>query len=163
MVDGNPRRLCGPYSPLGEGRGQSGLLANRSRRRFGTNVKLCCEVIGPTSTLNDYLNTVFNDVVSQCVGTAETMPFHRPQGKSFNLLKSHALQERNMLFVDLPVKQKIHCIHLPCMIVRRALNAISDRNLICFVSFKEQKITEWKKYFKRPKLTLSRLKSIAQQ
>ena len=38
-------------------------LANRFRIRFGTNPKLLCGVIGPISTPNNYLNTVFDDVV----------------------------------------------------------------------------------------------------
>ena len=46
------------------GRVISGRLANRSgRSRFGTNTKLLCGVIGPISTPNDYLNTVFDDGV----------------------------------------------------------------------------------------------------
>ena len=44
-----------------------------------------------------------------CAGAAETMtmPSHGPHGKSSNLLvKSLSFQERNMLFVDRPVKEK---------------------------------------------------------
>jgi len=44
-------------------------------------------------------------------GAAETMPSHGPHGKSLKLVailslhvKSISLQERNMLFVDHPVK-----------------------------------------------------------
>ena len=42
--------------------------------RFGTNTKLSRAVTGPISTRNDYLNTVFDDVVSLrgIYGAAET-------------------------------------------------------------------------------------------
>ena len=68
MADGSPRRRCGSHSPCnggdccGEGTGHAGRLANR----FGTNTKLLRGVIGPIATPNDYLNTVFDDVISLC-------------------------------------------------------------------------------------------------
>ena len=44
-------------------RGGEGHLANRLGSWFGMNTKLLHGVIGPIFTLNDYLNTVFDNVV----------------------------------------------------------------------------------------------------
>ena len=44
----------------------SGRLANRFGISFRKNTKLLLGVIGPISMPNDYLNTVFHDVVSLC-------------------------------------------------------------------------------------------------
>ena len=41
-------------------------LANRFGSRFGTNTKLLRGVFSPIFTLNDFLNTVVDDVVSLC-------------------------------------------------------------------------------------------------
>ena len=58
-------RSMGPIF-TGRGRVTPGRLANRFRSRFGTNTTLLRGVIGPISTSNDCLNTVFNDVFSLC-------------------------------------------------------------------------------------------------
>ena len=39
------------------------VISSRLANRFGRNTKLLCGVIGPISTPNNYLNTVFDDVV----------------------------------------------------------------------------------------------------
>ena len=52
---------------FGEGTGISGrCLTNRFGSRFGTSTKLFRGVIGPISTPNDYLNAVFDDIISLC-------------------------------------------------------------------------------------------------
>ena len=73
--------------------------------------------------VNDYLNTVFDDVISLCGScrnnTLPRSPLEKLQLVAILslLVKSRSFQERNMLFVDRPVKYK-H-IHLP-MVVGRA-------------------------------------------
>ena len=70
MADRNPRRLCMSHSPfngadfVGRERVISGHPANRFGSGFGLNTKLLQKIIDPISVPNDYLNTVFNDVVS---------------------------------------------------------------------------------------------------
>lgn len=72
MTDRNPRRLCMSHSSFSGadfvGRRQviSGHPANRFGSGCGSNTKLLHEVIDPISVLNDYLNIVFDDVVSLC-------------------------------------------------------------------------------------------------
>ena len=67
-----PEGFARPIPPFneadfaGRGRVTPGRLANRFRSRFGTNTTLLRGVIGPISTPNDCLNTVFNDVFSLC-------------------------------------------------------------------------------------------------
>ena len=65
----------------------SGRLANRFGSRFWKNPKLLRGVIGPISTPNDYLNTVFNDidVISLCESCRNNA--HGPDRKSLNLLQ----------------------------------------------------------------------------
>ena len=65
----------------------SGRLANRFGSRFWKNPKLLRGVIGPISTPNDYLNTVFNDidVISLCESCRNNS--HGPHRKSLNLLQ----------------------------------------------------------------------------
>ena len=92
MADGAPRKLCVSYPRFngtdfaGKERVISALLVDRFGSPFGTNTNLLRGVIGPISTRNCYLHTVFDDVVS-LRGSYKTMPFHGPQGKSFNLLQ----------------------------------------------------------------------------
>ena len=64
-----------------------GRLANRFGSRFWKNPKLLRGVIGPISTPNDYLNTVFNDidVISLCESCRNNA--HGPHRKSLNLLQ----------------------------------------------------------------------------
>ena len=67
-----PEGFARPIPPFngadfaGRGRVTPGRLANRFRSRFGTNTTLLRGVIGPISTPNDCLNTIFNDVFSLC-------------------------------------------------------------------------------------------------
>ena len=71
-ADGSPRRRYVSHSLFnradfcGEGTGISGRLTNRFGSRFGTSTKLFRGVIGPISTPSDYLNAVFNDIISLC-------------------------------------------------------------------------------------------------
>ena len=71
-ADGSPRRRYVSHSLFnradfcGEGTGISGRLTNRFGSRFGTSTELFREVIGPISTPNDYLNAVFDDIISLC-------------------------------------------------------------------------------------------------
>ena len=70
IADRNPRRLCVSHSPFNGadfvGRGQviSGHPANRFGSGFGSNTKLLHKIIDPISVPNDYLNAVFDDVIS---------------------------------------------------------------------------------------------------
>ena len=72
MVDRTPRRLCIFYSSFigsnfcREGTGHFRLSGKQIWKSIWTNTKLLQGVIGPVSTPNDSLNTVFNDVVSLC-------------------------------------------------------------------------------------------------
>ena len=72
MVDGTPRRLCISYSSFigsnfcSKGTGHFRLSGEQIWKLIWTNTKLLQGVIDPISTPNDYLNTVFNDVVSLC-------------------------------------------------------------------------------------------------
>ena len=65
----------------------SGRLANRFESRFWKNPKLLRGVIGPISTPNDYLNTVFHDidVISLCESCRNNA--HGPLKRSLNLLQ----------------------------------------------------------------------------
>ena len=71
-ADGSPRRRYVSHSLFnradfcGEATGISGRLTNRFGSRFGTSTKLFRGVIGPISTPNDYLNAVFDDIISLC-------------------------------------------------------------------------------------------------
>ena len=70
----------------GEGTGNLGGLANQLGRRFGANTKLVRGVIGPKSTSNNYLNTIFVKLVSLW-GSFKNHALPRSHGKSFNLLQ----------------------------------------------------------------------------
>ena len=63
----------------------SGRLANRNGSRIGANKKKLRGVIAPTSTPNDYLDTVVDDVVSQRWSKKNALP--RSPRKSFNLME----------------------------------------------------------------------------
>ena len=65
---------------VGRGWVISGLLVDGFGSWFGTNTKLLHGVMGPISTPNDYLNTVFDDAVS-LHGSCKTMPSHGSTGK----------------------------------------------------------------------------------
>ena len=68
-ADGSPRRRYVSHSLFnradfcGKGTGISGRLTNRFGSRFGKSTKLFRGVIGPTSTPNDSLNAVFDDII----------------------------------------------------------------------------------------------------
>ena len=62
-------------------------LANRLVSRFGSNnTELLRGVIGPMSSLDDCLNTVFNEVYQPARNLQKQMPCHGPYGKSIDLL-----------------------------------------------------------------------------
>ena len=67
-----PEGLACPIPPsvgpifAGRGRVISGRRTNTFASRFATTTKLLRGVFGPISMPNDYLNTVFDDVVSLC-------------------------------------------------------------------------------------------------
>ena len=88
---------------FGEGTGHFRSSCEQVGSRRGTNTKLLRGVIGHISTPNDYLNTVFDDVISLC-GNRSNNAFLRSPREKLSRLKSLTLQERNMLFVDRLVK-----------------------------------------------------------
>ena len=118
MVDVSPRRRAFPGQPTppppptsmgadfyGEGKGHRFGLANRFGARFGTNTKLSHGVIRPISTPNDYLNKVFDDVVSLC-GSCRNNALPRSAREKLQLVAilslretRLSLQERNMRIV----------------------------------------------------------------
>ena len=117
MADVSPRRRAFPGQPspppptsmgadfYGEGKGHRFGLANRFGTRFGTNTKLSHGVIRPISTPNDYLNKVFDDVVSLC-GSCRNNALPRSAREKLQLVAILALretrlslQERNMRIV----------------------------------------------------------------
>ena len=89
----------------GEGKGHRFGLANRFGARFGTNTKLSHGVIRPISTPNDYLNKVFDDLVSLC-GSCRNNALPRSAWEKLQLVAilslretRLSLQERNMRIV----------------------------------------------------------------
>ena len=64
--------------------------------KFGTNTKLLRAVTGPISTRNDYLNTVFDDVVSLRGSCRNKRPSHDPHGKRFNSVAVLFLRVKNL-------------------------------------------------------------------
>ena len=126
-----PRRRWVCHSPFnapicaGRGRVISGRLANRLESRFGTNTKLLRGVNWP------YISIQYSMMLLVCAGGSRSnnaLPWSPREILQLLLrVKSLAVQERNMLFVDRLVKQKHG--HLS-WIVKRALNAKSDRNKI---------------------------------
>ena len=93
-----------------KGRVISCRLANRVGSRFETNRKLLPEIISPISTPNDYLTTVLNDAWELKKHFPPTVPMAKALTCCNSLpslslrVKSLSFQERNMLFVDHPVK-----------------------------------------------------------
>ena len=118
MADVSPRGRAFPGQPLppppptsmgadfyGEGKGHTFGLANRFGTRFGTNTKLSHGVIRPISTPNDYLNKVFDDLVSLC-GSCRNNALPRSAREKLQLVAilslretRLSLQERNMRIV----------------------------------------------------------------
>ena len=109
------KALLVPFPSIGlifAGRGQviSGCLATRLGSRLGTNTKLLRGIVGPVSTPNDYLNTVFDEVVSLRRSfryyALPRSPREKPQFVAIlsRRVKSLSLQGKNMLFVDCLVK-----------------------------------------------------------
>ena len=95
-----PEGFACPISPsmgpifAGRGRVISSRRANKAfGSRFGTNTKLLRGVFGPISMPNDYLNTVFDDVVSLC-GSCRNNALPRSPILSLRV-KSLSIQERN--------------------------------------------------------------------
>ena len=98
--------------PISAGRGWviSSRLAKRFGSRYETNAKSLRGFIGPISTPNDYLTTVLNDAwelkkhfpptvpMAKALTCCNSLPSLSPR------VKSLSFQERNMLFVDHPVK-----------------------------------------------------------
>ena len=101
------RPLLLQWGPTFTGRGRvtSVRLASRFGTRFETNTKLLRGVIRPISTPNDYLNTVFDDVVSLCRSCRNNALPRSPREKLrlFAILSLReqklSLQKRNMLIV----------------------------------------------------------------
>ena len=96
----------------GRGRVISGRLANRFGSPFGTNTKLLRGVIGSVSTPNDYLNTVFDDVVS-LPGSCGNYALSRSPRVKLQLVAVLSLRVKSLvlstrkeytLFADRPVK-----------------------------------------------------------
>ena len=119
MADVTPRRLSVSHfffnGPIFGGRGRviSCCLANRFGSPFGTNTKLLRGVIGSIFTLNDYPNTVFNEVVSQLPGSCENNALSRSPREKLQLVAVLSLRvkclvlstrKEYMLFKDRPVK-----------------------------------------------------------
>ena len=130
IADRNPRRLCVSHSPFNGadfvGRGQviSGHLANRFGSGFRSNAKLLHGVIDPISVPNDYLNTVFDDVVSLCGSCRKNALLWSPQENLKTCCNSlHVCKKVSLQAKVAPSNRSIFT-----QIVRRALNAISDRN-----------------------------------
>ena len=100
--------------PISSGRGRiiSGRLANRFGSRYETNIKILRGVIGPISTTNDYLITVFDEVVNLRGSCRNNALLQSSRGKLqlvailYLRVKSLSLTERNILFVDHRVKWK---------------------------------------------------------
>ena len=73
MADGTPRRLCVSHSPLngadfcGEGTGHFRSSGELTRKSIWNEHKIIAWSLGPMKTANNYLNTVFVDVVSLCL------------------------------------------------------------------------------------------------
>ena len=92
MADVTPRRFCVCHFFFNrtdlwrEGRVISCCLANRFGSPFGTNTKLLRGFIGSTFTPNDYLNTVFNEVVSQLPGSCESNALSRSPREKLQLV-----------------------------------------------------------------------------
>ena len=70
---------------FGEGTSISGRLTNTFGSRFGTSTKLFRGVIGPISTPNDYLNAVFDDIISLC-GSCRNNALPRPPREKLQLV-----------------------------------------------------------------------------
>ena len=87
MVDGTPRRLCISYSSFtgsnfcSKGTGDFRLSGKQIWKSIWTNTELLQKVIGPISTPNDYLNTVFNDIVSLCESCRNSATSGSPREK----------------------------------------------------------------------------------
>ena len=91
-ADGSARRRYVSHSlfnradSCGEGTGISGrCLTNRFGSRFGTSTKLFRGVIGSISTPNDYLNAVFDDIISLC-GSCRNNALPRPPREKLQLV-----------------------------------------------------------------------------
>ena len=97
----------------------SARLKNRFGFRLGTNTDLFRDVVGPITMPNNYLNKIFDDVISLCWSCRNNARPRSPREKLNTCCKSLP----NKLFVDRPSNRNIFT-----WIVIRAFNAISDRN-----------------------------------
>lgn len=80
----------------------SARLKNRFGFRLGTNTDLFRDVVGPITMPNNYLNTIFDDVISLCWSCRNNARPRSPGEKLNTCCKSLP----NKLFVDRPVKYK---------------------------------------------------------
>ena len=127
-----PEGFACPFPPInvadfvGRERVISGNPANKFGSGFGSSTKLLHEVINPISVPNDYLNTVFDDVVSLCGSCRKKlMPSHGLHRKTLKLVAILSVCVKRF---SLQAKVAPSNRNIFTQIVRRALNAISDRN-----------------------------------
>ena len=95
MADGNLRRL-GVSHLRGSFQVISGRLANKFGSRFGRNTKLLGGVIGPISTPNDYLITVFDEVFNQ-QRSCRNNTLHGNETETQCAVKLRVLRNRKLL------------------------------------------------------------------
>ena len=80
----------------GKGTGHFSSSGEQIRSWYRINNKLFCEVIGPISVPNDYLNALFNDVIILHGGATGTM---FPTGKASTCCNSLSVCEKSFLSV----------------------------------------------------------------
>ena len=117
MADGPPRRLCVSHFPLQCGRffrEKNGSLRTDLEVDFERTQNYCVELLA-LYLRRIIISMQYSIMLLACAGAAETMPFHGPQRKSFNLLqfsptslprcgKSLLARKEHMLFVNRPIK-----------------------------------------------------------
>ena len=132
VADGTPRRALYVPFPLLWGRFLWG-----GEESFKVVWRTSSGVIGPISTSNDYLNTIFVKLVSLW-GSFRNHALPRSHGKSFNVLQFSLFPYKKGIFCRSP--RRIETLFT--WIVRRAVKYSTEINwkLICFASFKKQKI-----------------------
>jgi len=133
MKDVTPRRLCMSHFFFNgtnfwrEGTGDFRLSGEQIWKSIWNEHKIITwSSIGSISTPNDYLNTVFDDVVS-LPGSCENNALSRSPWEKLQLvafLSLCVLQERNTCYLQIVLSNR----NIFTWIVRRALNAISNRN-----------------------------------
>ena len=109
IVDGSSRRRCVFKSPFSgadfcwEGTSHFSLSCEQIRKSTWNKHKIIAWSYWPLIYTNDYLNTVFDDLISLC-GNRSNNAFPLSPRERLSRVKSLTLQERNMLFVDRLVK-----------------------------------------------------------